>query len=80
MRLAPLDRRHASVHAVRDTLTARPLDGLIVTSLPNVADLTGFFASAAALVITGDEVLLAGRQGRVARDFQMSLSVYFHKP
>lgn len=60
MRVAPPDRLHARVLGVRQALAARRLDGLIVTSLPNIAYLTGFFASAAALVLTIDEVILLG--------------------
>jgi Xaa-Pro aminopeptidase len=60
MRLAPADRLHARVTGVRETLSARHLDGVVITSLPNIAYLTGFFASAAALVLTRDQVLLIG--------------------
>jgi Xaa-Pro aminopeptidase len=60
MRVAPPDRLHARVQGVRQSLSARQLDGLVVTSLANIAYLTGFFASAAALVLTRDEVVLIG--------------------
>jgi Xaa-Pro aminopeptidase len=60
MRLAPPERLHARVLAVRESLAARQLDGLVITSLPNIAYLTGFFASAAALVLTREEVVLIG--------------------
>jgi Xaa-Pro aminopeptidase len=60
MRVAPPDRLYARVLGVREVLAAEHLDGLVVTSLPNVAYLTGFFASAAALVITADEVVMLG--------------------
>jgi Xaa-Pro aminopeptidase len=60
MRVAPPDRLHARVLGVRQALVARRLDGLVVTSLPNIAYLAGFFASAAALVVTTDEVILLG--------------------
>ena len=60
MRIAPADRLHARVTGVREALSARELDGVVVTSLPNIAYLTGFFASAAAVVLTGDELLLIG--------------------
>jgi len=60
MRIAPPDRLHARVKDVRASLAARHLDGVVVTSLANIAYLTGFFASAAALVLTRDEVILIG--------------------
>jgi Xaa-Pro aminopeptidase len=46
-------------------LSARRLDALVVTSLPNIAYLTGFFASAAAAVVTHDAVQIIG-DGRYA--------------
>ena len=60
MRIAPPDRLHARIQGVRASLAARQLDGVVVTSLPNIAYLTGFFASAAGLVLTSDEVVLIG--------------------
>ncbi|HUE89575.1 MAG TPA: Xaa-Pro peptidase family protein [Vicinamibacterales bacterium] len=60
MRIAPAERLSARVKGVRDTLSARHLDGLVVTSLPNIAYLTGFFASAGALVLTREDVVLVG--------------------
>jgi Xaa-Pro aminopeptidase len=60
MRVAPADQLHARVGTLRESLSARQLDGLIVSSLPNIAYLTGFFASAAALLLTRDEVVLIG--------------------
>ena len=43
---------HLARHArVCDDLRAASLDALIVTSLPNIAYLTGLFASAGALVV-----------------------------
>jgi Xaa-Pro aminopeptidase len=60
MRVAPPERLLARIKGVRDSLSARQLDGIVITSLPNVAYLSGFFASAAALVVTRDEVVLIG--------------------
>jgi Xaa-Pro aminopeptidase len=60
MRVAPPDRLHARVQRVRKSLTARQLDGVVITSLPNIAYLTGFFASAAALVLTREKLVLIG--------------------
>jgi len=65
MRIAPADRLIARVQGVRETLSARHLDGLVVTSLANISYLTGFHASAAALVLTRDDVVLIG-DGRYA--------------
>ena len=50
-------------------MRARDLEGLIVTALPNIAYLTGFFASAAALVVTPAEIVLIG-DGRYAVSLQ----------
>jgi Xaa-Pro aminopeptidase len=60
MRLAPAEVLAVRVSALRAALRSRELDALIVTNLPNIAYLTGFFASAAALVVTpGALVLIA---------------------
>ncbi len=56
MRLAPPDTLAARVRRLTDQLSAQQLDALVITSLPNVAYFTGFFASAAAL-IAGPEAL-----------------------
>jgi Xaa-Pro aminopeptidase len=50
---AALSRRHA---AVRAAVAARGLDGLVVTSLPNVLYLTNFTGSAAIVVIDAERV------------------------
>jgi Xaa-Pro aminopeptidase len=50
---AALERRQT---AVRTELTARQLDGLVVTSLPNVLYLTNFTGSAAIAVLTAERV------------------------
>jgi Xaa-Pro aminopeptidase len=60
MRTAPPDALHARVERVRAALSARQLDALVVTSLANVAYLTGFFATAAAAVVTNDDLVLLG--------------------
>jgi Xaa-Pro aminopeptidase len=60
MRIAPAERLSARVKGVRETLSARHLGGLVVTSLPNIAYLTGYFASAGALVLTDDDLVLIG--------------------
>src|SRR2546425_9378091 len=50
---AALSRRH---EAVRAAMAARGLDGLVVTSLPNVLYLTNFTGSAAMVVIDAERV------------------------
>lgn len=56
MRIAPPDVLGRRVARLRQAMASQSLDALIVTSLPNVAYLTGFFASAGALVISSDEI------------------------
>jgi len=58
MRPAPPDTLAARARRLADRLSAQQVDALVVTSLPNVAYLTGFFASAAALIATRDELHL----------------------
>jgi Xaa-Pro aminopeptidase len=58
MRIAPAHIDNRRVSAVRLALASRDLDALIVTGLPNIAYLTGFFASAAALLVTPDRLVL----------------------
>ena len=65
MRIAPLELFEARRARLRALLHEHQLDGLAVTSLPNVAYLTGFFASAAALVVTPDTMTLIS-DGRYA--------------
>lgn len=65
MTIAPADVLRPRVTALRAELQSRSLDGLIVTALPNIAYLTGFFASAAALVVTPETLVLIG-DGRYA--------------
>jgi Xaa-Pro aminopeptidase len=65
MRLAPPDAHAARARLLQRSLAARQLDALVVTSLPNIAYLTGFFASAAVLIATADALVLIG-DGRYA--------------
>ncbi len=65
MRIAPPEILSVRVRALRQTLARREISGLVVTSLPNIAYLTGFFASAATLVVTPDTLVLIG-DGRYA--------------
>ena len=69
MQLAPPDLHLARHARLRDDLRAASLDALLVTSLPNIAYLTGLFASAGALVISADRLVLVvdGRYLPVAK-------------
>ena len=58
MQLAPADLHLARHARLREGLRAASLDALIVTSLPNIAYLTGLFASTAALLVSEFEVCL----------------------
>lgn len=58
MQVAPPESHLARHARLRDQLRAASLDALIVTSLPNVAYLTGLFASAGAVVISQDRLVL----------------------
>ena len=58
MRLPPPDTLALRASRLNDLLSVRQLDALVVTSLPNVAYLTGFFASAAALIAMRDTLHL----------------------
>jgi len=60
MRIAPADVLSARVTAARAALQGSSLDALVVTSLPNIAYLSGFFASAAMLMLTQERVVLIG--------------------
>jgi Xaa-Pro aminopeptidase len=60
MQLPPPDRLAARFTSLQAALAARDLDALVVTSLPNIAYLTGFFATAAAVVVTADGMTLIG--------------------
>ena len=58
MQIAPPDRHLARHARLREDLRAGALDALVITSLPNIAYLTGLFASTAALVASADRVAL----------------------
>lgn len=58
MSIAPAPLRLARHARLREFLREEGLDALLVTSLPNVAYLTGLFASAAGVVITPDSITL----------------------
>jgi Xaa-Pro aminopeptidase len=58
MQIAPPERHLARHVRLREDLRAASLDALVVTSLPNVAYLTGLFASTAALVASRDRLAL----------------------
>jgi Xaa-Pro aminopeptidase len=60
MRVAPVDVLAARFRAVAADLAARQLDALIVTQLSNIAYLTGFFASAAAALVSRESITLIG--------------------
>jgi Xaa-Pro aminopeptidase len=65
MQFAPADFLSARVARLRTLLEERELDALLVTSLPNIAYLSGFFASAGALLVTPDTLQVIG-DGRYA--------------
>ena len=69
MQRASPDHHFARHAKVRDDLRAKSLDALLVTSLPNVAYLTGLFATAGAAVVSRDRVWLVvdGRYAAAAR-------------
>lgn len=71
MEVAPAPLRLARHASLRGHVRAGGLDALLVTSLPNVAYLTGLFASAAGVVVTADRVTLVtdGRYFGIAKDF-----------
>ena len=52
------DSRHQRLSALIDGLTAAHLDGLLVTSLPNIRYLTGFSGSSALLFVTARDTIL----------------------
>ena len=58
MQIAPPDRHLARHTRLREDLRAASLDALVITSLPNIAYLTGLFASTAALVASADRLAL----------------------
>src|SRR5687767_7376416 len=50
------DSRPQRLAALRDALTAAHIDGLVLTSLPNVRYLTGFSGSSALVLVTARDV------------------------
>ncbi len=52
------DARPRRARALADSLTASHVDGLLVTSLPNIRYLTGFSGTSALLLVTSRELLL----------------------
>jgi Xaa-Pro aminopeptidase len=53
-----LDPRRRRLSALADGLTAAHIDGLLVTSLPNIRYLTGFSGSSALLFVSGRDAVL----------------------
>jgi Xaa-Pro aminopeptidase len=60
MRIAPPDTLADRVGRLRRSFAAASIDTLVVTSLPNIAYLTGFFASAGVLIVSQDDLALIG--------------------
>jgi Xaa-Pro aminopeptidase len=77
MQLAPPDHHLARHTRLREDLRAESLEALLVTSLPNVAYLTGLFATAGALVITQDRLCLIvdGRYAAMAHARRNELGI-----
>ena len=75
MRVAPPELHAARANRLLDRLRADSLTGLVVTSRPNIAYLTGFFGSAGVLLATMEELLLVvdGRYTESARMRQREL-------
>jgi Xaa-Pro aminopeptidase len=65
MQFAPADFLSARVARLRTALSEQALEALLITSLPNIAYLSGFFASAGALIVTRDTLQVIG-DGRYA--------------
>lgn len=65
MQIAPAEFLQVRIERLRRSLNDEGLDALVVTSLPNIAYLTGFFASSAAAVVHRDAVYVVG-DGRYA--------------
>ena len=75
MRIAPPELHLARHARLRDDLRAASLEALVVTSLPNVAYLTGLFASAGAVILSHERAALIvdGRYLVTARARQQQL-------
>jgi Xaa-Pro aminopeptidase len=75
MNVAPAALRIARHARLRDYMRDAGLDAFLVTSLSNVAYLTGLFASAAGMVITRDRIALItdGRYLGIAKDLVADL-------
>jgi len=75
MQIAPPEFHLARHAKVRADLRAASLDALLVTCLPNVAYLTGLFASAGAVIISPDRLVLIvdGRYAITARERRLEL-------
>jgi Xaa-Pro aminopeptidase len=77
MQIAPAPLRLARLARLRDLLRNAGIDALLVTSLPNVAYLTGLFASAAGTIVTANQVTLItdGRYLGIAKDLVAGIDV-----
>ena len=75
MKIAPPEFHLARHARLRDALREASLDALVITSLPNVAYLTGLFASAGAAVVSHDRIALItdARYAITARQRQQEL-------
>jgi len=58
MQVAPAELHLARHARLREALRAASLDALVVTSLPNIAYLTGLFASTAAVIVSANQLRL----------------------
>ena len=77
MEIAPAEFQLARQARVREDLRAASLDALIVTSLPNLAYLTGLFATAGAAILSRERLALIvdGRYAVAAKARQQVLDV-----
>ena len=57
MRIAPPDVLAPRLERLHAALAGRTLDARIVTTLPNIAYLSGLFASAGILVVTAERLI-----------------------
>src|ERR671910_2576044 len=65
MQFAPADVLASRLVRLRALLAERELDALLISSLANIAYLSGFFSSAGALLVTRDTLQVIG-DGRYA--------------